>query len=220
MAELEEAAADDFPETARAGAGAFGELLRITGGITMGRPESDGIRGMKRSADEHDLEIEILDPSEIRKRWPQFEPRDNMIGAYDSRSGVLFPEKCVSAHLDQASKEGADLHYNEPVRSWRPDGDGVRVFTDHGEFTADQIVFSAGAWNPGFVSKLNLPFRLERQVLFWFQPAGSPEISGLKTARTTRVMDSWPESLLPTRFRPAGRKDGVSSRRRDVRRSQ
>lgn len=174
--ELEEAAADDFPETARAGAGAFGELLRITGGITMGRPESDGIRGMKRSADEHNLEIEILDPSEIRKRWPQFEPRDNMIGAYDSRSGVLFPEKCVSAHLDQASKEGADLHYNEPVRSWRPDGDGVRVFTDHGEYTADQIVFSAGAWNPGFVSKLNLPFRLERQVLFWFQPAGSPEM--------------------------------------------
>ena len=62
------------------------------------------------------------------------------------------------------------------MRRWHPDGEGVRVFTDHGEYTADQIVFSAGAWNPGFVSKLKLPLRLERQVLFWFEPASSPKL--------------------------------------------
>ena len=165
--ELEQATADDGDDT---------QLLRIVGGLTVGRPEGDGIRGVKRSAKEHDLELEVLDPAEIRSRWPQFQPRDNMIGAFDSRSGALFPEKCVAAHLNQAEKEGADLHYNEPVRRWHHDGDGVRVFTDAGEYTADQIVFSAGAWNPGFVSRLNLPLRLERQVLFWFQPASSPEL--------------------------------------------
>ena len=169
--ELEAAIADD----ARSNGGAT-ELLRIVGGISVGRPEGDGVTGMKRSAKEHGMDLEILDPEEIRRRWPQFQPRDNMIGAYDPRSGVLFPEKCVASHLDQAAKQGADLHYNEPVRRWRPDGAGVRVFTDRGEYTADQIVFSAGAWNPGFLSKLNLPFRLERQVLFWFEPAGSPEL--------------------------------------------
>ena len=152
------------------------ELLRIVGGLTVGRPEGDGITGVKRSAAAHGMDLEILDPSEIRRRWPQFQPRDEMIGAFDSMSGVLFPEKCVAAHLDAATNEGADLHYNEPVRRWHPDGDGVRVFTDHGEYTADQIVFSAGAWNPGLVSKLKLPLRLERQVLFWFQPASSPEL--------------------------------------------
>ena len=169
--ELEAAIADD----ARSNGGAT-ELLRIVGGVSIGRAESDSVVGIKRSAKEHGMEAEILDPDEIRRRWPQFQPCDNMVGAYDSRSGVLFPEKCVASHLDQAAKQGADLHYNEPVRRWRPDGEGVRVFTDRGEYAADQLVFSAGAWNIGFLSKLKLPLRLERQVLFWFEPAGSPEL--------------------------------------------
>lgn len=152
------------------------ELLRIVGGLTVGRAESENIHGVKRAAEAHNMDLEILDAAEIRHRWPQFQPRDDMIGGFDPMSGVLFPEKCVAAHLDSAVNEGADLHYNEPVRGWHPDGDGVRVFTDQKEYTADQIVFSAGAWNPGFVSKLKLPLRLERQVLFWFQPAGSPEL--------------------------------------------
>lgn len=165
--ELEQALADDGDET---------ELLRIVGGLTVGSSDSENVQGVQRSAQEHNLEVEILDAAEIRARWPQFQPHEYQIGAFDSQSGVLFPEKCVAAHLGQAAKEGADLHYNEPVRHWHPDGEGVRVFTDSGEYTADQIVFSAGAWNPGFISKLKLPLRLERQVLFWFEPAGSPEL--------------------------------------------
>ena len=165
--ELEQALADDGDAT---------QLLRIVGGLTVGTQESENITGVKRAAKEHGLEFEIIEPSEIRSRWPQFQPRDNMIGGFDPQSGVLFPEKCIGAHLEQAQKQGADLHYNEPVRRWHPDGEGVRVFTDGGEYTADQIVFSAGAWNPAFLSKLKLPLRLERQVLFWFQPASSPEL--------------------------------------------
>ena len=165
--ELEQALADDGEAT---------QLLRIVGGLTVGTDKSENITGVKLAAKEHGLEFEILDPSEIRSRWPQFQPRDEMIGGFDPQSGVLFPEKCVAAHLSQAEKHGAELHCNEPVRRWHPDGEGVRVYTDNGEYTADQIVFSAGAWNPGFLSKLKLPFRLERQVLFWFQPASSPEL--------------------------------------------
>jgi sarcosine oxidase len=165
--ELEDAVADS---------GEPSELLRIVGGLTVGHPEGDGVTGVQRSAEEHNLAIEVLDPSEIRRRWPQFRPRDDMVGTLDPRSGVLFPDKCVAAHLDQAGKAGADLRYNEPVLRWHPDGGGVRVFTDSDEYTADQIVFSAGAWNPGFVSKLKLPLKLERQVLFWFRPASSPEL--------------------------------------------
>ena len=165
--ELEAAVADD---------GESIELLRIVGGLTVGRHECDSIKNIRLAAKEHNMKLEILDPSELRRQWPQFKPRDNTIGAFDSQSGVLFPEKCVTAHLNQASRQGADLHYNEPVRRWHPDGEGVRVFTDSGEYTADQIVFSAGAWNPSFVSKLKLPLRLERQVLFWFEPVSNPEL--------------------------------------------
>ncbi len=167
--ELEQAGIDD-DDPAR--------LIQITGGITIGRPEGEGIKGVKRSSEEHGLPIEILEPYEIRLRWPQFQPRDDMIGAFDARAGVLFPEKCVEANIAQARRAGADLHFNESVTKWRPDGEGVQVSTDQGTYHADKLVFSAGAWNRGFLSKLNLPLRLERQVLFWFEPASSPELFG------------------------------------------
>ncbi len=167
--ELEQASADDGDPT---------QLLEITGGITMGSPEGTGVTGVKRSSEAHGLPVEILDPAEIRRRWPQFQPRDDMIGVFDPHSGVLFPEKCVGSHIAQAQLAGAELHFNEPVIQWRPDGEGVQVTTDHGTYSAEKLVFSAGAWNRDFLSKLNLPLRLERQVLFWFEPASSPELFG------------------------------------------
>ena len=55
--ELEQALADDGDET---------ELLRIVGGLTVGRSDGENIQGVKRSAKEYDLEVEILDAPEIR----------------------------------------------------------------------------------------------------------------------------------------------------------
>lgn len=151
------------------------KLIHRTGGISIGRPQARSIIGIQRSAEVHRLKLEMLEPDEIRKRWPQLSPRDEMIGAYDDRAGVLFPELCVQAQLDDATLHGAELHYGEPVSRWHPDDDGVKVYTAAGEFGAGKIVFAAGAWNRDFVSKLNLPLRIERQVLFWFEPSSSPE---------------------------------------------
>lgn len=151
------------------------KLMHRTGGISIGRPQARSIIGIQRSAEVHRLKLEMLEPDDIRKRWPQLNPRDEMIGAYDDRAGVLFPESCVRAQLGDAARQGAELRYGEPVTRWHPDGDGVRVHTAAGEFGAGKIVFAAGAWNRDFVSKLNLPLRIERQVLFWFEPSSSPE---------------------------------------------
>lgn len=154
------------------------KLMHRTGGVSIGRPQARSIIGIQRSAEIHGLQLEMLEPDEIRKRWPQLCPRDEMIGAYDDRAGVLFPELCVQAQLDDATRHGAELRYGEQVTRWHHDGAGVRVYTAAGEFAAAKVVFAAGAWNRGFVSKLNLPLRIERQVLFWFEPASSPELFG------------------------------------------
>ena len=165
--ELEQAMRDDGVDV---------ELMRITGGITIGRPEARGVMGVQLSSETYGLPIEVLDSSEIRSRWPQFNPRDEMVGVYDARAGALFPERCIDSHLNQATACGADLHFDESVVRWHPDGDGVRVITERGSYSAGKIVFSAGAWNRDFVSKLRLPLRLERQVLFWFEPASSTDL--------------------------------------------
>lgn len=153
------------------------QLLRVTGGISIGQPESEMLAGVERSSQEHGLPYELLDAEEIGARWPQFNPAREMAGAYDPNAGALFVEPCLRAMLDDAARRGARLRMREPVRKWHPDGEGIRAYTDEGEYSAGRIVFAAGAWNRRWLSKLNLPLRVERQVLVWFQPL-QPELFG------------------------------------------
>ena len=152
-------------------------LLRVVGGLSIGLPESETLAGVERSSREHGLPYELLEAGEIRARWPQFNPFPEMAGAYDPNAGALFVEPCLRAMLDDAARRGARLRMREPVRKWHPDGEGIRVYTDAGEYSAGRNVFAAGAWNRRWLSKLNLPLRVERQVLLWFQPL-RPELFG------------------------------------------
>ena len=145
-------------------------LLRQTGGLMIGRPDSAVVSGAKRSAEEHRLRHEILEASEVRRRFPALQPTDEMIAVWEPRAGILFPEACVDAHLDMARKHGADLHAEEPVLRWQPDGKGVRVFTAKGEYPADQLVLTAGSWIQSLLPDLILPIVVERQIQFWFEP--------------------------------------------------
>lgn len=49
----------------------------------------------------------------------------------------------------------------------------MRVTTGRGTYTAGQVVICPGAWAPDLLAGLGVPFRIERQVQFWFSPAGS-----------------------------------------------
>ena len=153
------------------------ELIRITGGLTVGDTRGDGVGGLKASAAEDDLPLEVLDPDQVRERFPMLRPNEHMEATFDPQSGALFPERGIQAHLDEAKKAGADLRFDEPVIRWRPDREGasVQVETKSGTFEAGQLVFTAGAWLPELVSKLKLPMWVERQVLFWFEPRANAD---------------------------------------------
>jgi sarcosine oxidase len=148
------------------------ELKRITGGISIGDKRGKDVTAILANGRASGVKIEELAPDEIRGRFPALRPHEHMRGAYDPAAGALFPERAVAAHLAEAQKAGADLHFDEPVLKWRPDraGHTVQVETKSGTFTADKLVFAAGAWLPELVSKLKLPMWIERQVLFWFEP--------------------------------------------------
>ena len=145
------------------------DLLRITGGLMIGRPESEVLAGARRSAVEHGLRHEVLAASEVRRRFPALTPDDTMQAVWEPRAGVLFPEKCVSSHLELARRHGADLRFEEPVLRWERDGAGVRVTTARGEYTAAHLVISAGAWLRELAPELAGQFKVERQVLYWFE---------------------------------------------------
>lgn len=148
------------------------EILTITGGLMMGLPDSDLVTGSRESADKHDLPYEMLEAPEIKRRFPVFEPTPDTVALYEERAGFVRPETSISAHLDLATQRGADLRFGETVLSWSadPSGERVMVETEWETYEAGRLVISAGSWASKLLPKLELPFEVTRQILFWFEP--------------------------------------------------
>ena len=149
-------------------------LLRETGGVMIGRPDSDLVKGARHSAELHGLRYQQLTASEAHAQFPALHPDNDMVAVWEPRAGVLFTDACVTAHLALARRYGAELRYEESVLGWEPERNGIRVLTSHGETHARQLIVTAGAWISAFFPQL--PLRIERQVLFWFSGPGTPGI--------------------------------------------
>jgi sarcosine oxidase len=145
-------------------------LMSITGGLMIGPPDGSVVTGTLRSAAEHGLSHEVLDPDQTRARYPAFHLADDLVAVLDSRAGYLVAEACNRAHLDAARQAGAEARFEEPALKWMPEGEGVRVETAAGIYRADRLVLAAGPWNGRLLRDLDLPLTVERQAVFWLDP--------------------------------------------------
>jgi sarcosine oxidase len=145
------------------------DILVLTGGLMIGPPNSTTVTGSLRSAQEHGLAYELLDAQQIQNRFPLLHPDSGTIALFEAKAGFVRPEVSISAHLQRAVQLGADLHFEEPVLDWRANEHGVQVITAKGSYEADRLVIAPGAWAKQLL-KLEIPFVVERQVLYWFEP--------------------------------------------------
>ena len=156
------------------------DLLTTTGGLiissrsTTSRMHVQDFFGTTvAAAERYGIAHEILDAHAIRQRFPQFNISDDEIGYYEHEAGFLRPEACVAAQLALAEKYGAAIHRNEAVLGFEEAGTGVTVRTDKDTYAADRLIVSAGAWLPQLIgSKYAQPFKVRRQLLFWFAARG------------------------------------------------
>jgi sarcosine oxidase len=149
------------------------DVITLTGGVMVGRPDSLTVAGSRRSAEHWGLAHEVLSAAELRRRFPTMNPTADEVALYEPKAGFVRPEETVAAHLSVASAAGADLHYHEPMVSWSGTADGgVLVETAAGSYTAGQLVIAPGAWAPRLLADLGVPFVIERQVQYWFEPTG------------------------------------------------
>jgi sarcosine oxidase len=148
------------------------DVISRTGGVMVGRPESRTVAGSLASAERWGLDHEMLDAKELRRRFPTFAPKDDEVALYEQNAGFVRPEQTVAANLETAAKRGADLRFHEPMTDWQPTTTGVRVTTTRDAYTAGHLIVTPGPWAPDLLADLDVPFRIERQVQFWFQPRG------------------------------------------------
>ncbi|MDP9176286.1 MAG: N-methyl-L-tryptophan oxidase [Gemmatimonadota bacterium] len=152
-------------------------LMTINGGLMIGQPAGMVVSGTIRSATEYNLPHEIFTGVELHARYPAFRLADGLVAVLDPHAGYLDPEACNSAHIELARRAGAEVHFEEPVAQWTPDGDGVQVTTARGSYRAGRLLLSGGAWTQELLrgGDVTLPLAVERQVAFWLQPEQNPQ---------------------------------------------
>ena len=140
------------------------DLLRITGGLMIGAPDSELVSGARESAEQHALDHEILTAEEVRYRYPALHPSDDEIALWEPQAGFLSPERCIETFVRFAQ---AEKHYREPVRRWSDH----EVETDAGKYLADKVVFTCGARHSKLLGARTPLVTTERVPLFWLQPS-------------------------------------------------
>lgn len=148
-------------------------LLHVTGSVDASRRGERIFSGSLASCREHGLPHEVLDSAELTRRFPGFRLPADVVCVLQPEGGFLVPERCIASHVSLAMAAGAEVHGRERVAGWEPDGDGVRVWSDRGVYTAERLVLAAGAWLGGLLELGPGWPRLvvaERQVLAWLQP--------------------------------------------------
>lgn len=146
------------------------ELLRVTGGVSVGRPDSPFIIGAQTSARQHGLAHELLSDSEARERFPALAVPEGFVALYERRAGILFAEECWRALLEDAVRQGASVRFGEAASSFRRDGEGMVVERRMEVIHCEGLVVTAGPWAPTVLSALGLPLTVRRVLVIHVQP--------------------------------------------------
>ena len=143
-------------------------LLTECGCLSLGRPASEVVAGVRQAAQLHHLSIELLVGNALRERYPQFHFADDYVGVLERQAGFLYVEECVRSHIHAARMYGADIRAEEPVVAWSSSGDSVTVTTAKETYHAAKLVLTAGPWAGQLLANHGAHLRVMRQTLLWF----------------------------------------------------
>lgn len=157
-------------------------LLTTTGGLWISSPARQAETHVANffdntlaAATRFGIAHEILDASDIRRRFPQFAVADDERGYYEPQAGFVRPEACIAAQLDLARAMGAEIHTGEAMQEIHESG-GVLVRTESARHEAARAVIAVGAWIPRFLPAAYARcFTVTRQVLHWYETRGPVE---------------------------------------------
>lgn len=143
-------------------------LYHRTGLLEVGPPQGVVLPGVLESARMHGLDVETLTADEAQRRFPALTIPDGCEAVFERDAGYLRVEDCVSAHVEEARRLGAEVRGGEAVQAWRVAGGDVIVDTDRGRYSAPRLVLTAGAWAGPLLAGVGPPLSVVRKHLHWF----------------------------------------------------
>jgi sarcosine oxidase len=145
------------------------QLVRQSGCLSVGSPDSHPVRGAIEAAAAAGVPIQEFPHEELAARQPQYaDLAAGDLAVWDPGAGICYPERNVRAQTAAARHQGAEVYPHTMVTSIEADSDGVTVHTPTVAWRASKVVVAAGAWLGTLLP--GLPLAPRRTPLYWFRP--------------------------------------------------
>ncbi len=120
-----------------------------------------------------DIPVEVLDPDEIRTRWPYLKTDDVLGGTFSARDGYAGPSEVLSGFAAAARRAGLKIHEGVEAVAIKVSGgkiEGLR--TTDGEISTPVLVNAAGphAAAVGEMAGVSVPVKPLRRQIFVTAP--------------------------------------------------
>ena len=143
-------------------------LLTMCGGLTIGSTNHPDVDSVIACGDSEGLDFEVLDSSQMARRFPHFFVEDDEVGVWDPNAGVFRPEPSVLAGRRAAQASGAEFHSYSPVLNITLLKDSVVLETVGGAAMFDAVVIAAGPWADVFAQVPRSVVEPRQLVGMWF----------------------------------------------------
>jgi glycine/D-amino acid oxidase-like deaminating enzyme len=159
-----------FPEIT---AGRESDLVR-TGMLFLHPPEDEaGVRETAPRLNEVGITTDVLDPAELKERFPEFDLDGIGVGAFERDAGHADPVAVTTGLFQRAVELGVEPHLGTAVGTIeaRPTG-GATLETAAGEHhECERLLIAAGPWTGALTEQmgLRLPLTVERHVVATFR---------------------------------------------------
>lgn len=142
------------------------ELLRTTGGLDVGAHIHDNVAALK----ERGVDYELIDGAAASSRFPSVALDASAEVLFQSDSGVIAADAAIASFITSAMDGSADVHEERQVIAIEPMTSSVVVRTPGGDFEAESIVVTAGAWAKKLLAPIgiDLPVRPTRESVSYF----------------------------------------------------
>jgi sarcosine oxidase len=138
------------------------QLVTVTGGLDLFPPSpAIPMADYTSSLDEVGIGYELLDGSEIGRRWPQFALPAGTAGLFQPRGAIVPAARATALMQKLAAAAGAELRGSAQVLELSESRDGVRVVTSDGSLRASRVVVCADAWTNEVLAGLDVRLPLE-----------------------------------------------------------
>lgn len=143
-------------------------LLTLNGGLMIGDPDTTVLRNVLQSIKDFQLDHEIIQGSEAKKRYPQHHLFSEDVMILDKNAGYIRPEQAVISAASQAETHGAIIHRYSKVEEILPDNDGVTIRVDGDKYRVGKVLITTGVWTAKLMPELERKVEARRLVLTWF----------------------------------------------------